>query len=244
MSKKLAPKALAFKDHVVRSIIEKVLVTMKKLGGSVIALVRSLGLFVVVCCGATAADPVRVIMETSLGAITLELNTDEAPATVANFLRYVGQSGYDNTIFHRVIEGFMIQGGGYYRDLSESAAGPSLANEADNGLRNKVGAIAMARMAEIDSATNQFFINVSDNPRLDHQPDSCSREDEVAAAARAERGLFKSKRCKSFGYAVFGRVIDGMSVLNTIEQVATGAQADFFDVPNNPIAILSIRRIP
>ena len=164
--------------------------------------------------GAMAADPVRVIMQTTQGAITLELDAKAAPATVANFLSYVEQSGYDNTIFHRVIEGFMIQGGGYYRDLSESPSGPSLRNEADNGLRNEVGTIAMARMAEIDSATNQFFINVADNRRLDHQGDSCSREEEAAAEARAERGLFKPKRCKSFGYAVFGRVIDGMSVIS------------------------------
>jgi len=143
-----------------------------------------------------------------------------------------------------VIEGFMIQGGGHYRDLAESPSGPSLRNEADNGLRNEVGTIAMARMAEIDSATNQFFINVADNRRLDHQGDSCSREEEAAAEARAERGLFKPKRCKSFGYAVFGRVIDGMSVVKTIEQVATVTQADFFDVPKDPITILSIRRLP
>ena len=194
--------------------------------------------------GAMAADSVRVIIKTTQGAITLELDAEAAPATVANFLSYVDQSGYDNTIFHRVIEGFMIQGGGHYRDLAESPSGPSLRNEADNGLRNEVGTIAMARMAEIDSATNQFFINVADNRRLDHQGDSCSREEEAAAEARAERGLFKPKRCKSFGYAVFGRVIDGMSVVKTIEQVATVTQADFFDVPKDPITILSIRRLP
>ncbi|MDA9282078.1 peptidylprolyl isomerase, partial [Pseudomonadales bacterium] len=136
--------------------------------------------------GAMAADSVRVIIKTTQGAITLELDAKAAPATVANFLSYVDQSGYDNTIFHRVIEGFMIQGGGHYRDLAESPSGPSLRNEADNGLRNEVGTIAMARMAEIDSATNQFFINVADNRRLDHQGDSCSREEEAAAEARAE----------------------------------------------------------
>ena len=208
-------------------------------------LIRGLGLLVLVCGGgAAAADPVRVAIQTTQGDITLELNANAAPATVANFLQYVDQSGYDNTIFHRVIEGFMIQGGGHYRDLTESPSGASLLNEADNGLRNEAGTIAMARMAEIDSATNQFFINVSDNTRLDHQDDSCSREEEAAAAARADRGLFKPKRCKSFGYAVFGRVIDGFSVVKAIEQVATGTQADFFDVPKEPITILSIRRLP
>ncbi len=217
---------------------------MKSLSGSMSILIRSLSLFGLVCSGAAAADPVRVIMETTYGAITLEVNTDKAPATAANFLQYVDQSGYDNTIFHRVIDGFMIQGGGHYRDLTESPSGPSLFNEADNGLRNEVGTIAMARMSEIDSATNQFFINVADNPRLDHQPTSCSRADEAAAAARAERGLFKPKRCKSFGYAVFGRVIDGMTVVKTIEQVATDAQGGFFDAPKEPITIISIRRLP
>ena len=204
-----------------------------------------LGLLVLVCAGgAAAADPVRVLIQTTKGDIALELDANAAPLTVANFMQYVDQSGYDNTIFHRVIEGFMIQGGGHYRDLTESPSGPSLLNEADNGLRNEAGTIAMARMAEIDSATNQFFINVSDNTRLDHQGDSCSREEEAAAAARADRGLFKPKRCKSFGYAVFGRVIDGFSVVKMIERVATGSQADFFDVPKDPITILSIRRLP
>ena len=184
-------------------------------------------------------------MQTTQGAITLELDAKAAPETVANFLRYVDQSGYDNTIFHRVIEGFMIQGGGYYRDLSESPSGPSLRNEADNGLRNEVGTIAMARMAEIDSATNQFFINVADNRRLDHQGDSCSREEEAAAAARAERVGYSSQngvkvsvtRCSVVSSMV-------MSVVKTIEQVATVTQADFFDVPKDPITILSIRRLP
>lgn len=207
-------------------------------------LILSLGPLVLICGSVMAADPVRVLMQTTRGPITLELDVNAAPATVANFLQYVDQSGYDNTIFHRVIEGFMIQGGGHYQDFSESPAGPSLLNEADNGLRNEAGTIAMARMAEIDSATNQFFINVADNSRLDHQDGSCSREEEAAAVARAGRGLFKPKRCKSFGYAVFGRVIDGLSVVKTIEQVATGEQADFFDVPETPITILSMRRLP
>ena len=153
-------------------------------------LMRLLGLLVLVWgSGAMAADPVRVIIKTTQGAITLELDAKAAPATVANFLSYVDQSGYDNTIFHRVIEGFMIQGGGHYRDLAESPSGPSLRNEADNGLRNEVGTIAMARMAEIDSATNQFFINVADNRRLDHQGDSCSREEEAAAEAELAEAM-------------------------------------------------------
>ena len=217
---------------------------MKSLRWPMIVLRCSLGLIGLFFGGAVAAESVRVMMTTTKGSITLELNAVQAPATVANFLKYVDQSDYDNTIFHRVIEGFMIQGGGYYRDLSESPSGPSLVNEADNGLHTKVGTIAMARMSEIDSATNQFFINVGHNARLDHQRTSCSRADEAAAAARAERGLFKPKRCKSFGYAVFGRVVDGMSVVQSIEQVATGAQDTFFDVPEDPITIVSIRRLP
>ena len=144
------------------------LVARQYLKGAGKFLMRLLGLLVLVWgSGAMAADSVRVIIKTTQGAITLELDAKAAPATVANFLSYVDQSGYDNTIFHRVIEGFMIQGGGHYRDLAESPSGPSLRNEADNGLRNEVGTIAMARMAEIDSATNQFFINVADNRRLD-----------------------------------------------------------------------------
>ena len=183
-------------------------------------------------------------INTTAGEIVVRFFPETAPNHVKNFCDLASKGFYNGVIFHRVIPGFMIQGGGHYRDLSESPSGPSLRNEAGNGLRNEVGTIAMARMAEIDSATNQFFINVADNRRLDHQGDSCSREEEAAAAARAERGLFKPKRCKSFGYAVFGRVVDGLSVVKAIEQVATVTQADFFDVPKDPITILSIRRLP
>ena len=185
----------------------------------------------------------QVIIETSLGEISLMLDAEKAPATVENFLSYVDQKGYDGTIFHRVIPGFMIQAGGHYEDLSESPSKPPIINEADNGLSNRIGTIAMARLSDIDTASNQFFINTADNVRLDHGPKSCSREEEAKHAALRARGLMKPKRCKGFGYAVFGEVIRGLEVVRHIEGVETGRQSGFADVPIEPVMIVTMRRV-
>ncbi len=150
----------------------------------------------------TAAKPV-VELKTSKGSIVLELDREKAPVTVANFLKYVEAKHYDGTVFHRVISSFMIQGGGFERkggDLEQKKTFDGIKNEGRNGLTNKTGTIAMARTNDPDSATNQFFINVQDNPGLDYpSPDG-------------------------HGYAVFGKVIKGLDVVNTIKEVPTGVR--------------------
>ena len=163
-----------------------------------------------------AAGPV-VVMKTSLGEIRIELDREKAPASVENFLAYVGQKHYDGTIFHRVIDGFMIQGGGFTADMVKKPTGPPVKNEAQNGLRNVRGSIAMARTADPNSATCQFFINVADNPGLDYpKPDG-------------------------HGYTVFGRVTAGMDVVDKIKAVATGEKGGMRDVPVTPVVIESVR---
>jgi peptidyl-prolyl cis-trans isomerase A (cyclophilin A) len=162
-----------------------------------------------------AANP-QVIMKTSKGDLTIELFADKSPITVKNFLNYVDQKFYDGTIFHRVIKGFMIQGGGLTADMREKATKPPIKNEAANGLRNLRGTLAMARTNEIDSATCQFFINHKDNSFLDHKDNA-----------------------DGFGYAVFGKVVAGMDVVDIIAGVPTGHQ----DVPREPVTILSVRRV-
>lgn len=172
-----------------------------------------------------------VVMKTSLGDIKIELYPKKAPATVKNFLKYVDNKQYDGTIFHRVIENFMIQGGGFTKDRKEKETGKPIKNESTNGLSNKRGTIAMARTAAPHSATAQFYINVKDNPALD---------------ARNGR----------FGYTVFGKVIDGMDVVDKIKKVATGQakfqarlpsgqyiEAKFSDVPQEQVVIKSVRRV-
>ena len=158
----------------------------------------------------------RVRIDTSLGAITVELCPTEAPISTENFLRYVRSGYYVGTIFHRVIRGFMIQGGGLEASLFEKDEGlrPPIKNESGNGLRNDAGTIAMARTSSPHSATSQFFINVRNN-------DSLNRE-------RAQDGV---------GYAVFGRVVDGMDVVRRIEQVRTGTRGVHRDVPVETISI-------
>ena len=203
-------------------------------------------LITIVCC--LLAMPLQVLatqvqITTNLGDIVVELNEEKAPITVANFLSYVERQAYDNTIFHRVIPGFMVQGGGYYRDLTEAPDGEMITNEAANGLSNSRGTIAMARFSEIDSASRQFFINVTDNDYLDHQPDSCTRADEAAVAEAAARGMRKPLTCKSYGYAVFGRVVSGMEIVDLIELTETRAVGEFDDVPTTPVVILSVRRL-
>lgn len=157
----------------------------------------------------------RVRLETTMGNIVLELDREHAPATVDNFLAYVNDGFYDGTIFHRVIDGFMIQGGGYTADFSRKQTRPPIKNEADNGLKNSRGSIAMARTRDPHSASAQFFINVADNSALDH----------------------KAPDARGWGYAVFGRVADGMGVVDEIRTQTTGVQAGFRDVPKKTITI-------
>lgn len=163
---------------------------------------------------AAGAHP-TVLLKTSQGAITLELFPDKAPKTVANFLEYVTHGQYAGTVFHRVIPGFMIQGGGYDADLREKSTRAPIPLEARNGLSNTVGAVAMARTGDPDSATAQFFINTADNTNLDYpRPDGN-------------------------GYAVFGRVTSGMDVVRRIEGVATGSRDGMANVPRTPVVIES-----
>ncbi|HSS66405.1 MAG TPA: peptidylprolyl isomerase [Gammaproteobacteria bacterium] len=166
---------------------------------------------------AHAAEPPRVRLITSMGDIVLALDADKAPKTVENFLGYVKNGFYDGTIFHRVIDGFMIQGGGFNRDFDKKMTQPPISNEADNGLKNNRGSIAMARTGDPHSATSQFFINVKDNPNLNH-------------TAKSQRG---------WGYAVFGRVVEGMEVVDRIRVVPTTSYGYYRDVPVEPVVIES-----
>jgi peptidyl-prolyl cis-trans isomerase B (cyclophilin B) len=165
-----------------------------------------------------AANPV-VIVETSMGDITVELYQQSAPKTVANFLEYVKAGFYNDTIFHRVIKGFMIQGGGLDADMKQKPTRPAIENEATNGEKNLRGTIAMARTADVHSATAQFFINTVSNSFLDH----------------------RSETREGFGYCVFGKVIAGMDVVDKIENSPTGATGMYRDVPKVPVIIKTIR---
>ena len=184
-----------------------------------------------------------VLISTNLGEIVIELNEKSAPVTVGHFLSLVDSGAYKDTIFHRVIPGFMVQGGGLYMDLAEADESEMIINEADNGLSNVRGSIAMARMNEIDSASRQFFINVVANKRLNHGRKSCTRKDEATVAAARARGSYKPTTCKSFGYAVFGKVTSGMDVMDMIEITETSTVGEYDDVPVTPIVILSIDRM-
>ncbi len=168
-----------------------------------------------------ASENPRVLMKTSKGDIVLELFADKAPLTVKNFLSYVDEKFYDGTIFHRVIKGFMIQGGGLTADFATKPTKPPIKNEAANGLKNTRGTIAMARTSEVDSATCQFFINHVDNPFLDH----------------------KDNTPEGFGYAVFGRVVSGMEVVDAIANSPTMTYRGYRDVPRETITIISITRL-
>ena len=174
-----------------------------------------------------------MVIETNRGVIEVVLDAERAPLTVANFLAYVAADGYRDALFHRVIPGFMVQTGGYRGDLTLLPESDELRNEADNGLTNQRGTLAMARMDAIDSATRQFFINVADNPHLDHQQASCTRRQEEERVAAAERGLLKPRTCASFGYAVFGRVVAGMEVVDDIADQDT----DIFIFPSNRFSL-------
>lgn len=170
---------------------------------------------------AAAGKNPAVLMETSLGGIKIELDEAKAPISVKNFLSYVDDKFYDGTIFHRVISTFMIQGGGFTPDMQQKPAKSPIKNEAGNGLSNKRGTIAMARTMVVDSASAQFFINVVDNDFLDHRDNSP----------------------QGFGYAVFGKVIEGMDVVDKIKAVKTGFKMGFEDVPVEPVVIRSVRRV-
>ncbi|HEY5789307.1 MAG TPA: peptidylprolyl isomerase [Gammaproteobacteria bacterium] len=160
----------------------------------------------------------QVRMQTSHGEITLELDAEKAPLTVANFLDYVRDGFYDGTVFHRVIDGFMIQGGGFTAEMQQKQTRTPVANEAGNGLKNARGTIAMARTQVVDSATAQFFINVADNDFLNHR-------DTTPAG---------------FGYAVFGRVVAGMETVDAIRKVATGRFGGHGDVPTAAVVIETV----
>ncbi|MEX0943750.1 MAG: peptidylprolyl isomerase [Pseudomonadales bacterium] len=201
-------------------------------------------LLCLLCCGTVAqADSPRVLINTTMGDIIVALDDARAPVTTANFLSYVDDEAYDGTIFHRVIPGFMIQGGGHLPDMKEVESKDEIINEADNGLKNVTGTLAMARTNIIDSASMQFFINVSDNEFLDHSDQSCTRAQEQAMIEARQRGLNKPVTCKTFGYAVFGKVIEGMDVVHDIEIVQTHISMGFPDVPTEPVVINRIRRL-
>lgn len=167
---------------------------------------------------AFAADNPHVVINTSFGEIELELEAEKAPITVNNFLDYVDAERYDGTIFHRVIANFMIQGGGFDRYMQQKATKAAIKNEADNGLKNTRGTVAMARTQAPDSATMQFFINHADNDFLDHSS-------------------------RDFGYAVFAKVVRGMDVVDQIAQVKTSSYGMHQNVPIDPIVINSIKRV-
>lgn len=170
---------------------------------------------------AEANNP-RVILETNKGNIVLELYPDKAPKTVANFLQYVQEGYYTNTIFHRVIKGFMIQGGGFTPKYTRKNTHPPITNEANNGLKNNTGSVAMARTFDPHSASAQFFINVANNDFLNH----------------------KSKNPNGWGYAVFGKVVQGMDVVDTIKSIPTVPAGPFpRDVPRDPVIIVRATRV-
>jgi peptidyl-prolyl cis-trans isomerase B (cyclophilin B) len=170
---------------------------------------------------AIAGDNPKIEMDTTKGKIVLELYADKAPKTVENFLAYLDAGFYDGTIFHRVIPGFMIQGGGFTADMKKKDARPPIDNEADNGLRNERGTIAMARTSNPHSATAQFFINTVNNDFLN----------------------YRNKSSQGWGYAVFGRVAEGMAVVEAISGVKTGTHGPFRNVPTDPIVITRVRRV-
>ncbi|MAE97049.1 MAG: hypothetical protein CL910_20555 [Deltaproteobacteria bacterium] len=179
-----------------------------------------LALSAALACAAPTKENTVVILTTSKGAIEIELDSENAPISAENFLAYVDSGHFDGTIFHRVIPGFMVQGGGFTPDMQQKDTRDPIKNEAANGVKNDRGTLAMARTGVVDSATAQFFINVVDNEFLNHtSPDP-----------------------RGYGYAVFGRVISGMEVVDEIVSVATGNSGGHQDVPTEPVLIESARR--
>ncbi len=156
--------------------------------------------------------------ETTLGDFTVDLFEKEAPETVVNFLKYIDSGFFDGTIFHRIVPGFVIQGGGFTEDMSQKRTQPPIKNEANNGMKNLRGTLSMARTNDVNSATSQFFVNLKDNDFLDH-------------------------KAGNFGYAVFARVTDGMDVIDKIAAVATGRRSGFEDVPTEAVVMRRVHRI-
>lgn len=180
-------------------------------------------LLLIALCLPVHATETRVEMKTNLGSIVLELYPDKAPKTVENFLQYVNDGFYKNTVFHRVIAGFMIQGGGFDAALKQKSARSPIQNEADNGLKNEPGTIAMARTSDPHSASAQFFINVANNAFLN----------------------YKAPTQNGYGYAVFGKVVSGMEVVNKIAALPTGSGGPFGgDVPKNSVVIEDVIKLP
>ncbi len=176
---------------------------------------KSLFFFVLMIslCGPVSAANPEVVLYTNLGEIKIELYPDKAPISVQNFLKYVNEGFYSGTIFHRVIKGFMVQGGGFTADLTQKPTQKPIKNEAQNGLKNTRGTLAMARTGVVDSATAQFFINTVNNDFLNYASPS------------------------SYGYCVFGKVISGMDVVDKIEKMKTGTKEGYPDVPLTPVVI-------
>lgn len=170
--------------------------------------------------GENVIEAPRVVLETNHGNIILELYPDKAPQSVGNFLAYVDEGYYSGTIFHRVIDGFMIQGGGFTDDMTQKSTKNGVPNEADNGLENSRGTVAMARTTDPHSATSQFFINLADNAPLDHT----------------------DKTPRGWGYTVFGKVVEGMDVVDAIAKAPTGTVGPFRDVPSETVVIVSAQR--
>lgn len=158
-----------------------------------------------------------VVFSTTFGELLIELYPDKAPLTVENFLAYVDAGFYNGTIFHRIVPGFVVQGGGFTENMEQKATRPPIKNEADNGLRNERGTLSMARTQDVDSATTQFFINLQDNASLDHGS-------------------------RDFGYAVFGKVIEGLDTVDRIAAVPTSNRGMHQNVPVDPVVVQSARR--
>jgi peptidyl-prolyl cis-trans isomerase A (cyclophilin A) len=183
-----------------------------------VVLLASLGGAIAAAAEAAKGGKPVVTLTTSLGVIEVEVDNEKAPISAKNFLQYVDDGFFDGTVFHRVIPGFMIQGGGFGEDMGQKATRAAIKNEAENGLKNARGTLAMARTNVVDSATAQFFINLSDNDFLNHAGSS------------------------NFGYAVFGRVTSGMDVVDKIAGVPTGTKGPHQDVPKTPVIIESAKR--
>lgn len=168
----------------------------------------------------TTTNPI-VLIKTSAGDFKIELDPVKAPKSVKNFLEYVNEGHYSDTIFHRVIDGFMVQGGGFTKDMKQKPVHAPVAIESDNGLKNTRGTVAMARTSDPNSATAQFFVNVVDNSFLD----------------------FRGKNPRDYGYTVFGKVIEGMDTVDKIRKVKTGSTPPFENVPVTPIVIIEAKQI-
>jgi cyclophilin family peptidyl-prolyl cis-trans isomerase len=210
-----------------------------KLGASLAgaALALTFAVMSLAAVKAKVAKAPEVAIKTSMGTIVVVLDPVAAPISTENFLKYVKSHQYDGTLFHRVIDGFMIQGGGFDAKMVEKPAGAPIKNEATNGLKNKVGTIAMARTGEIDSATDEFFINVADNDFLDHMEVPPSGVDVTRHGQTMHIDAAQADRV--YGYAVFGHVVKGMDVVQKIAKLQTTSIGEFQNVPTAPVTIES-----